>query len=403
MFSRMEAMSGMPGEKPVVESLGTQFMEGVAVEGTRTTLTIPAGQIGNEQPINIVSERWFSPDLKVLVMSRQSDPRFGETTYRLTNITRAEPSPQLFEIPADFTSRRTRMAKREDDHRDERWRSRKVDYAVACRNPASSGETRRSLGEGAHYAWRGAPSWACGAESASGRHRADAAPQVCAALPLSLPGRLPVSVLRAPLGVRFRPLPLLGLARANLGDPLRMRHLQPLLGSRGVIEIGHGHARQPLVDRALDVADAPFVFGRHERKRRAGQLGARRASDAMDVILRRGRHVEVDDVPERRHIDAARRDVGGDEHPIFSALEAGERFGALRLRPIAVNALHAHLVLLEVLGQPIGAMLRAREHERFLHVSLVQQREQQALLQMRRHRIDGVRDARRRQRPSARG
>ena len=103
MFHRVEAIAGMPAEKPVVESLGTQFIEGVAVEGTRTTHTIPAGQIGNEQPINIVSERWFSPDLKVLVMSRQSDPRFGETTYRLTNITRTEPSPQLFEIPADFT------------------------------------------------------------------------------------------------------------------------------------------------------------------------------------------------------------------------------------------------------------------------------------------------------------
>src|SRR5688572_33000201 len=103
MFHRVEAIAGMPAEKPVVESLGTQFMEGIAVEGTRTTLTIPAGQIGNELPIQIVSERWFSPDLKVLVMSRQSDPRFGETTYRLTNITRAEPSQQLFEVPANFT------------------------------------------------------------------------------------------------------------------------------------------------------------------------------------------------------------------------------------------------------------------------------------------------------------
>jgi len=99
MFNRVE----MPGQTPVVESLGTQFMEGVAVEGSKTTLTIPAGQIGNELPINVVSERWFSPDLQVLVMSRQSDPRFGETTYRLTNINRSEPSPQLFEIPADFT------------------------------------------------------------------------------------------------------------------------------------------------------------------------------------------------------------------------------------------------------------------------------------------------------------
>ncbi|MCM3879854.1 MAG: hypothetical protein ND807_07085 [Vicinamibacterales bacterium] len=92
-----------PMSKPVIESLGKQFVEGVEAEGTRTTSTIPAGQVGNELPISVVSERWFSPDLKVLVMSRQSDPRFGDTTYRLTNIVRAEPSPALFEIPADFT------------------------------------------------------------------------------------------------------------------------------------------------------------------------------------------------------------------------------------------------------------------------------------------------------------
>jgi hypothetical protein len=102
MFNRVEAVAGVRAEKPVVESLGTQFMEGFAVEGTRTTVTIPAGQIGNELPINVVSERWVSPELKVLVMSRQSDPRFGETTYRLTNITRVEPSPELFQVPADF-------------------------------------------------------------------------------------------------------------------------------------------------------------------------------------------------------------------------------------------------------------------------------------------------------------
>ena len=63
-----------------------------------------------------MSERWFSPDLKVLLMSRQSDPRFGETTYRLTNLNRAEPSPQLFEIPADFTVIDP-GGNRADDHR----------------------------------------------------------------------------------------------------------------------------------------------------------------------------------------------------------------------------------------------------------------------------------------------
>ena len=84
------------------ESLGTQFIEGLVVDVTRTTMTIPTGQIGNDQPIQVVSERWFSPDLQVLVMSRQSDPRYGETTYRLTNIVRSEPAFTLFEVPQDF-------------------------------------------------------------------------------------------------------------------------------------------------------------------------------------------------------------------------------------------------------------------------------------------------------------
>ncbi len=75
-------------------------------------MTIPAGQIGNELPIIIVSERWFSPDLKVLVMSRQSDPRFGETTYRLTNLTRAEPSPDCSRFrPTSRSSTRRRIAR----------------------------------------------------------------------------------------------------------------------------------------------------------------------------------------------------------------------------------------------------------------------------------------------------
>ncbi len=65
-------------------------------------MTIPTCQIGNDRPLQIVSERWFSPDLQVLVMSRQSDPRFGETTYRLTNIVRSEPIFTLFEVPPDF-------------------------------------------------------------------------------------------------------------------------------------------------------------------------------------------------------------------------------------------------------------------------------------------------------------
>jgi len=83
--------------------LGTQTMEGVAAKGKRITRTIPAGQIGNEQPIVITTETWYSPDLKVLIMSKSSDPRMGETTYKLTNIQRAEPAASLFQAPEDYT------------------------------------------------------------------------------------------------------------------------------------------------------------------------------------------------------------------------------------------------------------------------------------------------------------
>lgn len=84
------------------ESLGSQTMEGVVVNGVRTTHTIPAGQIGNERPISIVTEVWTSTDLKTIISSKRNDPRMGEQTFRLTNIVRAEPDPSLFTVPADF-------------------------------------------------------------------------------------------------------------------------------------------------------------------------------------------------------------------------------------------------------------------------------------------------------------
>jgi hypothetical protein len=85
------------------ESLGTQSISGVNAEGTRITRTIPAGQIGNDKPIQIVFERWYSPDLQMVVKSTRSDPRFGTTTYALTNVQRAEPAAALFTVPADYT------------------------------------------------------------------------------------------------------------------------------------------------------------------------------------------------------------------------------------------------------------------------------------------------------------
>jgi hypothetical protein len=88
--------------EPKTEKLEPRSFDGVMAEGTRTTVTIPAGELGNEQPINIVDERWYSPELQVIVMTRHSDPRSGETTYRLTNISRAEPAASLFQVPSDY-------------------------------------------------------------------------------------------------------------------------------------------------------------------------------------------------------------------------------------------------------------------------------------------------------------
>ena len=85
------------------ESLGSQVIEGIQVEGTRHTLTIPAGAIGNDQPIQSVTERWYSPDLQIVVKSVRTDPRFGQTVYQLTNIRRGEQPATLFEVPSDFT------------------------------------------------------------------------------------------------------------------------------------------------------------------------------------------------------------------------------------------------------------------------------------------------------------
>ena len=85
------------------EKLENRVVEGVEAEGHRTVTTIPAGEIGNEQAIQIVHERWYSPELQTVVMTRHSDPRFGETTYRLTNLNRSAPDASLFQVPADYT------------------------------------------------------------------------------------------------------------------------------------------------------------------------------------------------------------------------------------------------------------------------------------------------------------
>ena len=101
VFSK--STTGAAPAPPAVEQLGTKVVEGVQAEGTRTTITIPAGQIGNDKPVQIVDEVWRSPELQVIVHSEHNDPRMGSTVYSLQNISRSDPSPTLFQVPADYT------------------------------------------------------------------------------------------------------------------------------------------------------------------------------------------------------------------------------------------------------------------------------------------------------------
>jgi hypothetical protein len=104
------------------ESLGTQTIDGVSAEGKRETRTIPAGAIGNDRPIEIISETWYSAELHTVVLNKRNDPRMGETVYRLTDIKRGEPDASLFQPPPGMkmdNERRGRRVVIETDRKEE--------------------------------------------------------------------------------------------------------------------------------------------------------------------------------------------------------------------------------------------------------------------------------------------
>ena len=90
------------GPTPTSESLGDQTIEGIHATGTRMTTTIPAGDMGNEKPIQVTSERWYSPELKAAIMTKHNDPWAGELKTQLTNVNTAEPDSSLFQVPGDY-------------------------------------------------------------------------------------------------------------------------------------------------------------------------------------------------------------------------------------------------------------------------------------------------------------
>ncbi len=118
------------------EQLGKQMIEGVECEGARAVTTMPAGAIGNERPIETVNETWYSPELQMIILSKRSDPRFGESTYRVTNIIRSEPDAALFQVPHDYTIIDSRANKVEIDVKDlEETRGKLKEKTEGARKP----------------------------------------------------------------------------------------------------------------------------------------------------------------------------------------------------------------------------------------------------------------------------
>lgn len=93
----------LPPPRVASEPLGTRQIAGVRTDGTRQTMTIPAGVFGNTRSMSVVTERWFSPELKIVVESRTMDPRTGDVFYHVVRLERSEPARDLFEVPSDYT------------------------------------------------------------------------------------------------------------------------------------------------------------------------------------------------------------------------------------------------------------------------------------------------------------
>ena len=130
--------------------------------------------------------------------------------------------------------------------------------------------------------------------------------------------------------------------------------------------------RQRLAREAFDVAQLGALIGITQRNRDAGFASAGRAADAMDVSFRHFRQLEIDDVRDLIDVDAARRDIGGDQHADFRAAELLECAFALALALVAVDGRDADAVVFQMLGDLVGAALRAGEDKRALQVDVAE-------------------------------
>jgi hypothetical protein len=98
-----EAMMNTSGV--AVEKLGARTIADVVAEGTRTSYTVSAGQDHKDQPIVVIHERWYSPELKIVILETNDDPRSGSIKSELIDIIRGEPDFTQYRPPADYVVR----------------------------------------------------------------------------------------------------------------------------------------------------------------------------------------------------------------------------------------------------------------------------------------------------------
>jgi hypothetical protein len=84
------------------ENLGTDTFAGLEVERSRETTTHYVQTIGNTGAILRTVEYWYSPDLGVNVQVKRHDPRDGDQTLWLTDVSLTAAAPETFKAPADY-------------------------------------------------------------------------------------------------------------------------------------------------------------------------------------------------------------------------------------------------------------------------------------------------------------
>jgi TonB family protein len=94
--------AGAAKPETIKEEIGTDTMEGLPVKGTRVTQTYATGALGNDRPLTIVTENWYAAELRINLLTKRTDPRYGVQTVRVTELERQEPDAALFAIGDEY-------------------------------------------------------------------------------------------------------------------------------------------------------------------------------------------------------------------------------------------------------------------------------------------------------------